>query len=126
MSQLRNIAIIAHVDHGKTTLVDAILQQTGTFRENQKVEERIMDSNPQEKERGITIFAKNAGFVYKNHKVILVIVMYFTNNKSLKNKFSYFNISLARRVKLPDTLSFIQLLYSCIQGISRNQQSRDT
>ncbi len=69
---IRNIAIIAHVDHGKTTLVDAILKQTGTFRENQKVEERIMDSNPQEKERGITIFAKNAGYNYKNHKVNIV------------------------------------------------------
>ncbi|MFQ3599532.1 MAG: translational GTPase TypA [Chloroherpetonaceae bacterium] len=69
---IRNIAIIAHVDHGKTTLVDAILKQTGTFRDNQKVEERIMDSNPQEKERGITIFAKNAGYNYKNHKVNIV------------------------------------------------------
>ncbi len=69
---IRNIAIIAHVDHGKTTLVDAILKQTGTFRENQKVEERIMDSDPQERERGITIFAKNAGYNYKNHKVNIV------------------------------------------------------
>jgi len=69
---IRNIAIIAHVDHGKTTLVDAILKQTGTFRDNQKVEERILDSNPQERERGITIFAKNAGYNYKNHKVNIV------------------------------------------------------
>lgn len=69
---IRNIAIIAHVDHGKTTLVDAILKQTGTFRENQKVEERIMDSNPQERERGITIFAKNASFSYKDIKVNVV------------------------------------------------------
>ncbi|MBC8043035.1 MAG: GTP-binding protein, partial [Rhizobacter sp.] len=69
---IRNIAIIAHVDHGKTTLVDAILQQTGTFRENQKVDVRIMDSNPQEKERGITIFAKNAGYLYKGYKVNIV------------------------------------------------------
>lgn len=69
---IRNIAIIAHVDHGKTTLVDAILKQTGTFRDNQRVEERIMDSDPQERERGITIFAKNAGYFYKNHKVNIV------------------------------------------------------
>jgi GTP-binding protein len=69
---IRNIAIIAHVDHGKTTLVDAILKQTGTFRDNQKVEERIMDSNPQEKERGITIFSKNAGYFYKDHKVNII------------------------------------------------------
>ncbi len=69
---IRNIAIIAHVDHGKTTLVDAILKQTGTFRENQKVEDRIMDSNPQERERGITIFAKNASFTYQDIKVNVV------------------------------------------------------
>lgn len=69
---IRNIAIIAHVDHGKTTLVDAILQQTGTFRENQKIERRVMDSNDLEKERGITIFSKNASFHYKDHKINIV------------------------------------------------------
>jgi predicted membrane GTPase involved in stress response len=56
---IRNIAIIAHVDHGKTTLVDKMLRQAGAFRENQAVEERVMDSNPLERERGITILAKN-------------------------------------------------------------------
>ena len=56
---LRNIAIIAHVDHGKTTLVDQMLKQAGTFRENQVVEERVMDSGALERERGITILAKN-------------------------------------------------------------------
>ncbi|MCS6988755.1 MAG: translational GTPase TypA [Chloroherpetonaceae bacterium] len=69
---IRNIAIIAHVDHGKTTLVDAILKQTGAFRDNQKVEERVLDSDPQERERGITIFAKNAGYNYKGRKVNIV------------------------------------------------------
>ena len=62
--QIRNIAIIAHVDHGKTTLVDFMLRQTGTFRENQKVETRVMDSNAQERERGITILAKNTSVFY--------------------------------------------------------------
>lgn len=55
---IRNIAIIAHVDHGKTTLVDAMLKQSHIFRDNQKVAERVMDSNPLERERGITILAK--------------------------------------------------------------------
>ena len=56
---IRNIAIIAHVDHGKTTLVDAMLQQSGTFRANEHIIERVMDSNELERERGITILAKN-------------------------------------------------------------------
>jgi GTP-binding protein len=71
-TDLRNIAIIAHVDHGKTTLVDGLLRQAHTFRENQQVAERVMDSNDLERERGITIFAKNAAFVYKNVKVNIV------------------------------------------------------
>jgi len=69
---IRNIAIIAHVDHGKTTIIDAILKQTGAFRENQKVENQIMDSNELERERGITIFSKNASFFYKEKKINIV------------------------------------------------------
>ncbi|MGH6630792.1 MAG: GTP-binding protein, partial [Burkholderiales bacterium] len=59
MSNIRNIAIIAHVDHGKTTLVDAMLRQSGVFRANQELVDRVMDSNELERERGITILAKN-------------------------------------------------------------------
>lgn len=71
-NDLRNIAIIAHVDHGKTTLVDAMLKQCGTYRENQTVVERVMDNNDLEKERGITILAKNTSVVYKNTKINIV------------------------------------------------------
>ncbi|MFN8791173.1 MAG: translational GTPase TypA [Bdellovibrionales bacterium] len=69
---IRNIAIIAHVDHGKTTLVDHLIKQAGTFRDNQQVEERLMDSMDLEKERGITIAAKNASFNYKGFKINIV------------------------------------------------------
>ena len=64
MKNIRNIAIIAHVDHGKTTLVDSMLKQSGIFRANQKVEERVMDSDDIEKERGITILSKNTAVKY--------------------------------------------------------------
>ena len=67
-NDLRNIAIVAHVDHGKTTLVDEMLKQSGTFRENQVVEDRVMDNNDLERERGITILAKNTSLVYKDIK----------------------------------------------------------
>ncbi|MCU0846832.1 MAG: translational GTPase TypA [Spirochaetes bacterium] len=72
MDKIKNIAIIAHVDHGKTTLVDSILKQAGVFRENQHVDERIMDSNDLEKEKGITIFSKNASFSYNGYKINIV------------------------------------------------------
>lgn len=71
-NDLRNIAIIAHVDHGKTTLVDEMLKQSGTFRENQVVEERVMDSNDIERERGITILAKNTSIYYKDVKINVI------------------------------------------------------
>jgi GTP-binding protein len=70
--QIRNIAIIAHVDHGKTTLVDKMLRQAGAFRENQVVAERVMDSNPLERERGITILAKNTSIRWKGTKINIV------------------------------------------------------
>jgi len=72
VNKIKNIAIIAHVDHGKTTLVDAMLRQTGVFRENQQVADRIMDSNDLEREKGITIFSKNASVLYKNYRINLV------------------------------------------------------
>ena len=67
--KIRNIAIIAHVDHGKTTLVDAMLKQSHVFRENEQVAERVMDSNDLEKERGITILSKNTSVVYNDIKI---------------------------------------------------------
>lgn len=72
MNNLRNVAIIAHVDHGKTTLVDAMLSQSGTFRENQSVQDRVMDSGDLERERGITILAKNTAIHYNNYKINIV------------------------------------------------------
>ncbi|QDZ18506.1 GTP-binding protein TypA [Chloropicon primus] len=69
---LRNIAIIAHVDHGKTTLVDAMLAQSNVFRDNQQVEERVMDSNDLERERGITILSKNTSITYKGSKINII------------------------------------------------------
>ena len=70
--EIRNVAIIAHVDHGKTTLVDALLKQSGTFRENEHVDERVMDSNDIEKERGITILAKNTSVMYNGIKINII------------------------------------------------------
>ena len=72
MDKIRNIAIIAHVDHGKTTLVDQLLRQSGTFRSNQKTEERMMDSMDLEREKGITIRAKNAAFNWNGYRVNIV------------------------------------------------------
>ena len=72
MDHIRNIAIIAHVDHGKTTLVDQLLRQSGTFRANQQVEERVMDSMDLEREKGITIRAKNAAFKWKDYHINIV------------------------------------------------------
>ena len=70
--KIRNIAIIAHVDHGKTTLVNSLLTSSGTFRENETIQDRVLDSNPQERERGITILAKTTSIVYKDTKINIV------------------------------------------------------
>ncbi len=72
MQEIRNIAVIAHVDHGKTTLVDELLKQSHTFRDNQKVAERVMDSNDLEKERGITILSKNTAIIHNNYKINII------------------------------------------------------
>ena len=70
--KLRNVAIIAHVDHGKTTLVDEMLKQGGVYRENQEVVDRVMDSNDLERERGITILAKNTAIRYGDTKINII------------------------------------------------------
>ena len=67
--EIRNVAIIAHVDHGKTTLVDQLLKSAGTFRSNEEVNDRVMDSNDIERERGITILAKTTSIYYKDYKI---------------------------------------------------------
>ena len=72
VDNLRNIAIIAHVDHGKTTMVDKLLRATDAFRANQQVEDRVLDSNDQERERGITILAKNISIEYKDVKINVI------------------------------------------------------
>ncbi len=72
MKEIRNIAVIAHVDHGKTTLVDELLKQSGTFDAHQKVDERVMDSNDLEKERGITILSKNTAITYQDYKINII------------------------------------------------------
>jgi GTP-binding protein len=72
MQKIKNIAVIAHVDHGKTTLVDQLLQQSGTFAAHQEVEDRVMDSNDIEKERGITILSKNTAITYNDHKINII------------------------------------------------------
>ncbi|MBR2753099.1 MAG: GTP-binding protein, partial [Lachnospiraceae bacterium] len=69
---IRNVAIIAHVDHGKTTLVDNLLKQSGIFRQNQQVAERVLDSNALERERGITILSKNTAVHYNGVKINIV------------------------------------------------------
>ncbi len=71
-SNIRNIAIIAHVDHGKTTLIDAMLNQSGTFHENKQADDRVMDSNDLEKERGITILAKPTAISWKDNKINII------------------------------------------------------
>ncbi|MBP5639483.1 MAG: GTP-binding protein, partial [Victivallales bacterium] len=70
--KIRNIAIIAHVDHGKTTIVDQLFKFSGGFRENQHVDERLMDSNDLERERGITITSKNGSFKYKDYTINII------------------------------------------------------
>ena len=72
IEKLRNIAIIAHVDHGKTTLVDCLLQQSGTLARRDRSTERVMDSNDQERERGITILAKNTAIEWSDHRINIV------------------------------------------------------
>ena len=72
IENLRNIAIVAHVDHGKTTLVDCLLKQSGTFSERTVLAERVMDSNDQEKERGITILAKNTAITWQGNRINIV------------------------------------------------------
>ena len=76
---IRNIAIVAHVDHGKTTLVDQMLRQSGIFRANETVQERVMDSNDLERERGITILAKNTAVQHNGVKINIIDTVSYTH-----------------------------------------------
>src|SRR5204863_183947 len=104
MSQeIRNIAIIAHVDHGKTTLVDAMLRQSGIFRANEAVVERVMDSNELERERGITILAKNTALFFRGTKIAVFLarmVMPRSRSKSFESITRSTTASLARKMPL--------------------------
>jgi GTP-binding protein len=100
-SGIRNIAIIAHVDHGKTTLVDAMLQQSGTFRSNEHHVERVMDSNELERERGITILAKNTAIFYHDVKINIVGVMLLVDASEGPLPQTRYVLSKALEAKLP-------------------------
>jgi len=139
MKDIRNIAIIAHVDHGKTSLVNALLVQGGVFRENQEVQDRVMDSNALERERGITILSKNCSAMYKDTKINIVLngigfKDYDRNTKidklsgGEKNKLAFAklllkdNVSLALNITLDGTLILsssecgCQLYFLCSSG----------
>ena len=105
MSQtIRNIAIIAHVDHGKTTLVDAMLRQSGTFRANEQVAERVMDSNDLERERGITILAKNTAVNYRGRR---------RSTSSIRRATADFGGEVERALKMVDG---VMLLVDAAEG----------
>ena len=89
-NDIRNIAIIAHVDHGKTTLVDEMLKQGGVFRENQQVADRVMDSGDIERERGITILAKNTAVHYGNTKINIAKRRFLRAERRLKSSSATF------------------------------------
>jgi predicted membrane GTPase involved in stress response len=100
ISKIRNIAIVAHVDHGKTTLVDQMLKQGGAFRENQQVEDRVMDSNSLEREKGITILAKNTSIVWQGTKINIIDFYLFTF-KNLKP------MARSKKPKGPHSVDFL-------------------
>ena len=105
---IRNLAIIAHVDHGKTTLVDAMLWQSGVFRENQQVVERVMDSMDLEREKGITIMAKNTSVLYRDVHINIVDTICHTDfggevERTLKLVYGDLVLVAAIEVPLPQT-----------------------
>ena len=116
---VRNIAIIAHVDHGKTTLVDELLKQSGTFRENQEVAERVMDSNDIERERGITILSKNTAVYYKDTKINIIDTPGHADNGVILVVDAYEGVMPQTKFVLHKALDLDLDLIVCVNKIDR-------